>query len=102
LSILALAMLVLGMWVFLGVLLGIQQYLNESPLGTSHSLSSALDRCVRRYLIYALLTFPCLWLCRRFSFTSRRWLVPLAAHSAGLGLSCCSTPRSDLGVGLGW
>jgi two-component system, LytTR family, sensor kinase len=101
LSILALAMLVLGIWVFLGVLLGIQQYLNESPLGTSHSLSSALDRSIRRYLIYALLTFPCLWLCRRFSFTSRRWLVPLVAHSAGLGAFMLLYAAIRLGVGPG-
>ena len=83
-SILLLVLLVLGIWLALGTFLGIQSYLNAGIDGRSLTLAAALNTSIRRYLIYAVLTFPCLWLCRRFPFTSRRWGVPLLAHSAGL------------------
>ncbi|HEU5182473.1 MAG TPA: histidine kinase [Candidatus Polarisedimenticolia bacterium] len=75
--------LVLGIWIFLGAFLGFQNYLNQP----SHSitLAAALGHPIRRYLIYALLTFPCLWLCRRYPFPSRRWPASLLAHLGGLG-----------------
>jgi two-component system, LytTR family, sensor kinase len=75
-------LLVLGTWIFLGAFLGFQNYLNEP--GHSVTLAAALGRPVRRYLIYALLTFPCLWLCRRYPFPSRRWKASLLAHLGGV------------------
>ena len=79
-----LVLAVLGIWVFLGTLLGIQAYLNGSDGGTPLLLGTAISVSVRRYLVYAVLTFPGLWLCRRFPFTSQRWAVPLLAHTIGL------------------
>jgi len=79
-----LVLAVLGIWVFLGTLLGIQAYLNGSDGGTPLLLGTAISVSVRRYLVYAVLTFPGLWLCRRFPFTSQRWAVPLLAHAIGL------------------
>ena len=78
------ALLIVAIWLALGAFFGLQVYLNASAGGHPIELATALERSVRRYLIYAVLTFPCLWLCRRFPFTSRRWVVPLAAHAAGL------------------
>ena len=77
-------LLVAGIWLALGAFLGIQMYLNASASGRPVPLWTALDRSIRRYLIYAALTFPCVWLCRRFPIASRRWVVPLLAHAAGL------------------
>ena len=75
---------VLGVWVGLGVFMGVQFYVNGTFTGKSVDLWSGIDLSVRRYLIYALLTFPVLWLCRRFPPTSSRWLPTLAAHGVGL------------------
>ena len=78
-----LVLAVLGIWLLLGSFLGIQVYLNGPATGRELSLASAVGMCVRRYLIYAFLTFPVLTLCRRFPFTSERWIVPLAVHGVG-------------------
>jgi two-component system LytT family sensor kinase len=74
---------ILGLWLLLGVFLGIQIYLNN-PEMSRRSLGAAVDLSLRRYLPYALLTFPILALCRRFPFTSDRWVAPLMAHGAGV------------------
>ena len=79
-----LVLAVFGIWILLGILLGIQVYLNGPGMGRSLPLGSAVEMCVRRYLVYALLTFPVLSLCRRFPFTSDRWIAPLAAHGMGV------------------
>ena len=59
---------VLGVWTFLGVFLGFQQYLNgldgEKPI----ALAQAVKHSLSRYLIYVLLTPFVYWVCRRFSF----------------------------------
>jgi hypothetical protein len=96
---LRLVTLVLGIWILLGTFLGIQNYLNASAGGSPLTLAVALNRSIRRYLLYAVLTFPCLWLCRRYSFTSRRWLVPLLAHLVGVGsfMVLCTGLRQGIG-----
>jgi len=96
---LRLVVLVLGIWILLGTFLGIQNYLNASGSGSSLTLAAALNRSIRRYLLYAVLTFPCLWLCRRYSFTSRRWLVPLLAHLVGVGSFMVLYAGLRLGIG---
>lgn len=96
---LRLVVLVLGIWILLGTFLGIQNYLNASPSGSSLTLAAALNRSIRRYLLYAVLTFPCLWLCRRYSFTSRRWLVPFLAHLVGVGSFMVLYAGLRLGIG---
>ena len=78
------ALLIVGIWLALGTFFGLQMYLNASAGGRPIELAVALDRSIRRYLIYAVLTFPCLWLCRRFPLTSRRWGVSLLAHATVL------------------
>lgn len=75
------ALIVLLVWVGLGIFMGVQFHVNGAPAGIG--LWHAIEISVRRYLIYALLTFPVLWLCRRFPPTLRRWLPTLAAHLAG-------------------
>jgi two-component system, LytTR family, sensor kinase len=73
---------ILGLWLLLGIFLGIQMYLNNPDMGR-RSLAVSVDLSLRRYLPYALLTFPILALCRRFPFTANRWLAPLMAHVVG-------------------
>src|SRR4030095_17166127 len=94
-----LVVLVLGIWILLGTFLGIQNYLNASSSRSPLTLAAALDRSIRRYLLYAVLTFPCRWLCRRYSFTSRRWLVPLLAHLIGVGSFMVLYAGLRLGIG---
>ena len=74
-------LIVLLVWVGLGVFMGVQFHVNRAPEGVG--LWYGIDLSVRRYLIYALLTFPVLWLCRRFPLTLRRWASTLAVHLAG-------------------
>src|SRR5262245_36147303 len=74
---------IFGLWIILGIFLGIQLYLNDPTMGKTLPLGSAVEISVRRYLVYALLTFPVLAPCRRFPFSSDRWLVPLMAHALG-------------------
>lgn len=84
---------VFGLWLLLGALLGFQVYLNGAEGGGGVSLSSAVGLCVRRYSIYALLTFPVLALCRRFPISSGRWAMPLLAHGLGaVGFSVLYAP----------
>ena len=80
-----LVLVVLGVWVGLGAFMGVQFYVNGTFAGKSVALWPAIDLSVRRYLIYALLTFPVLGLCRRFPISSGRGLAALAAHLAGFG-----------------
>jgi hypothetical protein len=75
---------VVAVWAGLGVFMGVQFYVNGAPGGKAVELWPGIELSVRRYLIYAVLTFPVLWLCRRFPPASRRWLVPLTAHLGGL------------------
>src|SRR5262245_22896553 len=75
------ALIVLLVWVGLGVFMGVQFHVNRASQGIG--LWEGIEFSVRRYLIYALLTFPVLWLCRRFPPTLRRLLPTLAAHLAG-------------------
>jgi two-component system, LytTR family, sensor kinase len=77
-----LILIVFGVWILLGVFFGFQLYLN----GRSPALGQSLAYSVRRYLVYALLTFPILWLCRRFPIGSGRWNVSVPVHAAGLGV----------------
>src|SRR5262245_37203990 len=74
-------LMVLLVWIGLGVFMGIQFHVNRGSQGIG--LWEGIEFSVRRYLIYALLTFPVLWLCRRFPPPLRRWLPTLAAHLAG-------------------
>jgi len=76
----------LGVWVGLGIFMGVQFHLNGMPGGRPVELGPGIALSVRRYLIYALLTLPILWLCRRFPPTSSRWIRPLTAHAVGLTL----------------
>lgn len=78
-----LVLVVLAVWAGLGVFMGVQFYVNGTFAGKSVALWPAIGFSVRRYLIYALLTFPVLWLCRRFPFTSARVIPTLGAHLAG-------------------
>jgi sensor histidine kinase YesM len=75
---------VLAVWLFLGAFMGVQFYLNAATSGRPTSLGTALSFSIRKYLIYAVLTLPVLWLCRRFPPTSRRWVLPLSVHLLGV------------------
>jgi hypothetical protein len=79
-----LVLIVLGIWLLLGIFMGMQLFLNGAPGGQQVSLVPSIGMALQRYSIYAVLTFPVLWLCRRFPLTSKRWIVPLSAHVAGL------------------
>ena len=77
-------LLVLSIWVGLGVFMGVQFYVNGTFTGKPVSVWAATDISVRRYLIYAVLTFPVLWLCRRYSPVTKGWLRAVPAHLIGL------------------
>lgn len=77
-----LAAVILAVWIGLGVFMGVQFYVNGTFTGGSIDLWPGIELSVRRYLIYAVLTFPVLWLCRRFP-PSVRVLPTLAAHAGG-------------------
>lgn len=74
---------VLGIWILLGVALGLQLYANYHSEGRM-TLGEALNYAVRRYAIYALLTVPIVWLCRRYPLPSRTWGRSVLAHLGGL------------------
>jgi len=78
------AALIVGVWLVLGIFQGVQSHLNTLNSGHPVPLWSAVGIAVQRYLVYALLTFPLLGLCRRFPLTSKRWLSGVAAHMIGL------------------
>ena len=78
------AALVTGVWIALGVLLGTQSHVNSVLAGHPTPLAAAVGMAVERYLLYALLTFPVLWLCRRVPFTARRAATWMAAQALGL------------------
>src|SRR5262245_4167022 len=84
LAALVFVIIVLAIWVLLGASLGLQIFLTAPASGHPPPLAESIDLCVRRYLVYAVLTFPALWLCRRFPFSPRRWVAPLLAHTVGL------------------
>src|SRR5262245_59927762 len=75
-----LVLIVTGVWVALGAFMGLQFYLNGTGAGRSVELWPALRTSIQTYLIYAFLTFPILWLCRRFPPSRNRWLPALGAH----------------------
>ena len=78
-------LVVLAVWAGLGVFMGVQFWVNGTFAGKSVTLWRGIDFSVRRYLIYALLTFPVLGLCRRFPISSgRRTIATLSVHLAGL------------------
>jgi hypothetical protein len=79
-----LVLIVLGVWLFLGLFMGVQFYLNTSASGKQASLGMAISISVQKYLIYAGLTFPVLWLCRRFPPTLKWWFLPLSVHLVGV------------------
>ena len=79
-------LITLAVWIGLGTFMGLHLHWNGTAAGKEVDLWPGLALSVRRYLIYALLTFPILWLCRRFPPTSKRWVLPAAAHAAGLTL----------------
>ena len=79
-----LALVVLAVWVGLGVFMGVQFYVNGTFAGKTVDVWEAIDLSVRRYLIYAVLTFPVLWLCRKFPPITKGWFVAVIAHLAGL------------------
>jgi two-component system LytT family sensor kinase len=67
--------IIIVIWVLLGLFFGLQIYANTAS--TTHSpapIKQALGYALRRYSIYAVLTFPIVWLCRRFPPRSRGWL----------------------------
>lgn len=78
--------LVIGLWLLLGAFLGAQSHLNTALAGEPIPLRVTLRIACERYLIYAALTFPLLWLCRRFPFTARRWPRWVAVQTLGLTL----------------
>jgi two-component sensor histidine kinase len=88
------SLVVLAVWLLLGVLFGIQVYLNSlpspdpsqkvlAPVSRTLRLTDALGYAIRRYAIYAILTLPIVWLCRRFPIPSPKWLKSIAAHTIG-------------------
>jgi len=79
---------ILLLWILLGAFQGVQLYLNQDAGEHPIPILTAVGTCVRRYLVYALLTFPALWLCRRFPFTARRWAAPMLAHGIGFVAYC--------------
>ncbi len=76
-----LALLVCGTWALLAFFLGVQIYLNARARGQTLPLESAIADAMRRYSIYAVLTFPILWLCRRYPLEPGRRAVSLLAHA---------------------
>ena len=76
-------LVVLAVWAGLGMFMGVQFYVNGTFAGKAVALWPAIGFSVRRYLIYALLTFPVLWLCRLFPPSSGRVIPTLGAHLAG-------------------
>ena len=81
-----LVLTVTGVWVVLGAFMGLQFYLNGTSGGRAVELGPALSTSIQKYLIFAALTFPLLWLCRRFPPSKARWGAVLMAHTAGLAL----------------
>ena len=79
-----LAVVVLAVWVGLGVFMGVQFYVNGTITGKPVGVWAGIDISVRRYLVYAFLTFPVLWLCRRFSPITKGWFSAVVAHLVGL------------------
>ncbi len=63
--------------------MGLQIYANNYSEGRL-TLREALNYAVRRYSIYALLTIPIVWLCRRYPLPSQQWKRSVAAHFGGL------------------
>ena len=81
-----LVLIVFGVWLVLGVFMGLQFYFNANAAGGSVELWPAIRTSIQNFLILALLTFPVLWLCRRHPPTRKRWLTALSAHTAGFVL----------------
>lgn len=79
-------LITLVVWIGLGAFMGLQVHWSGTSAGTQVGLWPGLAISVQRYLIYALLTFPVLWLCRRFPPTSKRWILPVVAHALGVTL----------------
>jgi len=69
-------------WALLGTFLALQIYFNARAGGRALPLGWIIGNSLRRYAIYALLTFPILWVCRRFPFDPRRLWTSLPAHAA--------------------
>ncbi|HKQ97220.1 MAG TPA: histidine kinase, partial [Candidatus Polarisedimenticolia bacterium] len=80
---LRLVAVVTAVWILLGVFLGTQSHVNTVAAGHPVPLVKAVLMAVQRYLLYALLTFPVLWLCRRVPFTAGRRTRWLAKHLLG-------------------
>lgn len=80
-----LVLIVCGIWMMLGLFMGVQIYLNALGSERNVSIAWAFSDSIRRYLIYGLLTFPVLWLCRRFPLESGRWRESLAVHAVACG-----------------
>ena len=78
------AALVTAIWIVLGVFLGTQMHINMALAGHTLPLLTAIGRAVGRYLLYALLTFPVVWLCRRVPFSARRFPTWIGAQALGL------------------
>jgi two-component system, LytTR family, sensor kinase len=78
-----LALIVLGVWLFLGTFMAAQFQLNSWATGRPISPRTAIEISIPKYLVYAILTFPVIWLTRRFPPNSKRWPVSLSAHLFG-------------------
>ena len=77
------AALIVGLWLVLGAFLGVQSHVNSTLAGRPIPIGTTVGVAVERYLVYAVLTFPILRLCRRFPFRARRRLTALGAQVLG-------------------
>ena len=74
-----------AVWMTLAVFLGVQIHLNsESMGGNAIGLAHSVRVSIQRYLLYAVLALPVVWLCHRFPPLSSRWALALLAHVGGL------------------
>jgi two-component system LytT family sensor kinase len=73
---------VLLIWTGLATFLALQIYINAQARGRPAPLSLVLADSLGRYATYAVLTFPILWICGRFSFEPGNRGRSLAAHAA--------------------
>jgi signal transduction histidine kinase len=73
-------LLVLGLWTLIGLAFASQLYLARSQIGDPVSWRFAAQRALADWYVFAALSWPSLWLARRFPIERMHWQRNLLLH----------------------
>jgi two-component system LytT family sensor kinase len=90
-----------GFWTLIGLLFAINFYLTSSLFGRAVTWGQAIGSSLGDWYVWAVLSFPIIWLARRFHFERANWPRSLAVHLVAGAFVSVSYPALRAWV-AGW